>query len=561
MYTDFLKDASLLSGADLKKANFSAMDQEAYPATRYVSSVQDAFRDTLRIKGKNPAKKKGEEFHGDFEEYAALFVYHYITFLLRGVSLPDVTGDEIDLAMKKNPEFFLLMTQDRTLYPDTPYEQEQTLRTLVLYHHITEGDEAAERFLKKQLARFSKGKSRDEVFPGIKMLYSAMDCFIMNKEFIPPTEDEAQKMGRLFYDLGQLNRYTATQLLYDFATGESDEKDEFYWKSLCQTEMSCIHPVFWNDKDRIKRECASAVSLEDLMNLMARRIPELGHYHQFDENEHKLILENYDFLYIAHVAMKMFPNEQEQKRVLMLIEACFMGRCGERTRQIVATQKCFELLIKERKEEEERKAFASDRLKFDKEKDVFNHDAETLKGKASETDALKQQIEALNIRLRKKEKENAYLEKQLELFMTFDDKEVTGPEEDEPEEEFPADSAQEEDLEREIARIETETTFLKEKRITLYGGHQNLVTKLKERFPAWTYIGVHGKAKKEQVAGKDAVVLLTDYVSHASYFNAKENALSAEVPLCYARGTNIDMVTDSLYAAIKNATEFEKKGA
>ena len=561
MYEHFMSDsailrrekiAPLLDGMDVPgDADYIKAKTEGPPRDLFLSAMQ------MRSDALGSIR---HGFRGDLSDCTLSITYHFLTFVLRKKALPDVTAEEVKAALKKHTVFTFFMANDTlNAFPTNAYEWETAMKRLCMYGHIIDADEKGKAFLKDCLKTASLGKSEEDLEGAVRFMSKEFEGMERAKE---PDMDGWEKHKKVLYTFRQYYNYVCTRLLHDTIVLETPtEFDDFLWGVARWLVMESIHPAYQLNREGVQTRAEKLLPWEQSLRMMSRHLPEYALYHTVDSDSDGDFVWSDDYVCLADACMHIFSEETDQKKALMLVQAAFVGQYLSQRRGYISAQYLFEKKADEKTEEKDRKDLAIQRLAFSKEKDAFERKKSSLDKQSDELEALKKENEALKEKLKKKDRQISYMEQTVESLLTFDDKDEAPAANGEVqtgagESEVPEPT--EEELEREIRRLEDMKSYLSGKRIALYGGHDNLVCKLKDLFPGWLYIGAHGKAKKEQLSGKDAVVFLTDHLAHATFYSARDMASAANVPTCYAHGTNIDILTENIYKTVKEAEEYEK---
>lgn len=89
--------------------------------------------------------------------------------------------------------------------------------------------------------------------------------------------------------------------------------------------------------------------------------------------------------------------------------------------------------------------------------------------------------------------------------------------------------------------------------ITIIGGHDNWVRKLKSIFPDWTYIspGISSTVSEKLVMNSDKVYFFTDTISHGTYYKYIRVIRDQHIPFGYIHGVNIDGNVAQIYGEME----------
>ena len=88
--------------------------------------------------------------------------------------------------------------------------------------------------------------------------------------------------------------------------------------------------------------------------------------------------------------------------------------------------------------------------------------------------------------------------------------------------------------------------------LLIVGGHTNMISRLKTRFPDWTYIAPDSFASSDKKIreSKDCIVVMTGYVKHS----VVEKFVSERVPIDYVNTVNYDSVVQRIYEIMEKLT-------
>lgn len=97
--------------------------------------------------------------------------------------------------------------------------------------------------------------------------------------------------------------------------------------------------------------------------------------------------------------------------------------------------------------------------------------------------------------------------------------------------------------------IESMKKALKNKRLTIIGGHQNLVNYLKQEFPDWTYTAteVRSDIPLSKLVNQDLTVFCAEHICHAFYYKYLHMARKNNLKIGYMQGSNINQIITQLY--------------
>jgi hypothetical protein len=97
--------------------------------------------------------------------------------------------------------------------------------------------------------------------------------------------------------------------------------------------------------------------------------------------------------------------------------------------------------------------------------------------------------------------------------------------------------------------IENMKKVLKNKRLTIIGGHQNLVNYLKQEFPDWTYTAteVRSDIPLSKLVNQDLTVFCAEHICHVFYYKYLHMARKNNLKIGYMQGSNINQIITQLY--------------
>ena len=97
--------------------------------------------------------------------------------------------------------------------------------------------------------------------------------------------------------------------------------------------------------------------------------------------------------------------------------------------------------------------------------------------------------------------------------------------------------------------IESMKKALKNKRLTIIGGHQNLVNYLKQEFPDWTYTAteVRSDIPLSKLVNQDLTVFCAEHICHAFYYKYLHMARKNNLKIGYMQGSNVNQIITQLY--------------
>lgn len=108
---------------------------------------------------------------------------------------------------------------------------------------------------------------------------------------------------------------------------------------------------------------------------------------------------------------------------------------------------------------------------------------------------------------------------------------------------------EQEDVPRDDVSLEEMKERLSEKHIVIIGGHSNWSKKLKQEFPAWTFLNpkASGSVDKKLVLNADKVYFFTDAIAHTTYYRFVNIIRESKVDFGYIHSTNIERNVRQIY--------------
>lgn len=94
------------------------------------------------------------------------------------------------------------------------------------------------------------------------------------------------------------------------------------------------------------------------------------------------------------------------------------------------------------------------------------------------------------------------------------------------------------------------------KRITIVGGNENWVKKLRQEFPNWKFVSasVSSTVDNISVLTAERVILFTDTLGHSNYYKFMQTIQSHHIPFSFLHGVNLERNIVQIYDDI-----FEKR--
>ena len=94
------------------------------------------------------------------------------------------------------------------------------------------------------------------------------------------------------------------------------------------------------------------------------------------------------------------------------------------------------------------------------------------------------------------------------------------------------------------------------KRITIVGGNENWVKKIRQEFPNWKFVSasVSSTVDNMSILKAERVILFTDTLGHSNYYKFMQTNQSHHIPFRFLHGVNIERNIVQIYDDI-----FEKR--
>ena len=94
------------------------------------------------------------------------------------------------------------------------------------------------------------------------------------------------------------------------------------------------------------------------------------------------------------------------------------------------------------------------------------------------------------------------------------------------------------------------------KRITIVGGNENWVKKIRQEFPNWKFVSasVSSTMDNMSILKAERVILFTDTLGHSNYYKFMQTIQSHHIPFSFLHGVNIERNIVQIYDDI-----FEKR--
>lgn len=94
--------------------------------------------------------------------------------------------------------------------------------------------------------------------------------------------------------------------------------------------------------------------------------------------------------------------------------------------------------------------------------------------------------------------------------------------------------------------------LLNSKKVTIIGGHQNLVNYLKQEFPNWTYTAteVRSDIPLSKLLNQDITIFCAEHICHAFYYKYLHMARKNDLKIGYIQGSNVEQIITQIYGQI-----------
>lgn len=109
-----------------------------------------------------------------------------------------------------------------------------------------------------------------------------------------------------------------------------------------------------------------------------------------------------------------------------------------------------------------------------------------------------------------------------------------------------------EDNENNKTSIDEMKRLLSSKKVTIIGGHQNLVNYLKQEFPDWTYTAteVRSDIPLSKLLNQDITIFCAEHICHAFYYKYLHMARKNDLKIGYIQGSNVEQIITQIYGQI-----------
>lgn len=94
--------------------------------------------------------------------------------------------------------------------------------------------------------------------------------------------------------------------------------------------------------------------------------------------------------------------------------------------------------------------------------------------------------------------------------------------------------------------------LLSSKKVTIIGGHQNLVNYLKQEFPDWTYTAteVRSDIPLSKFLNQDITIFCAEHICHAFYYKYLHMARKNDLKIGYIQGSNVEQIITQIYGQV-----------
>lgn len=95
--------------------------------------------------------------------------------------------------------------------------------------------------------------------------------------------------------------------------------------------------------------------------------------------------------------------------------------------------------------------------------------------------------------------------------------------------------------------------LLSSKKVTIIGGHQNLVNYLKQEFPDWTYTAteVRSDIPLSKLLNQDITIFCAEHICHAFYYKYLHMVRKNDLKIGYIQGSNVEQIITQIYGQIQ----------
>ena len=166
-------------------------------------------------------------------------------------------------------------------------------------------------------------------------------------------------------------------------------------------------------------------------------------------------------------------------------------------------------------------------------------------------DALEQRVARLEAQLEQKKKENNALQKAIAIKdhqIRIMEHEIGEENEDEIDGLCIEDDAilEKDDISREEQEVIYDAECLKDMKIVFIGGQNNMLIRLQQKYPNWTYIGFKARGIESTVkSDAEMMVVAYNYIDHQTY-NKAISMTPEGCPIVYLSKTNIDYIEQKI---------------
>ena len=482
----------------------------------------------------------------DYKYYNEL-CYYFVSRILPLKQFPQPDEDAVSYLPKRSDRYLRFLATDLRDAPETARDLDEILTEMYLFDMLQRKTKDAEIFLKnlvgvpvKEIAakkKLTKKELKEAAFDKITPKYGLPTRreFKRQMKFIADKMDKAEREDPVI-------PYAVSLLVY-FKKYEDTSEEEFkIYDRVLDEAIPAICRMSCDKRKEVENYANKIFDLERFSKSFTED--------SFAGEDVKRALKEVasdEFYEKVSLIQSRYPAKEDAQKAVDIVADMSLSTQTEIEHCVHLYKLIFSLYTRQRsyargKDEIDKKMRAAEEAIRRSE----NKDKEIAKTK-EENESLRWQLSDLKKQLEKKTRTIEHLNKDIDNIVSAADKEETDKESIE---EIPE---TEEEIEEEIKKTEEMARSLKKMKIAVVGGADSLTGKLRSYFPDWLYIDAHGSAAKEQIAGKDCVVVMIGYLCHGTMWGIKKHAEECGVPMCYVMGTNIDRVIRNIYEGINGA--------
>lgn len=503
----------------------------------------DYFKEALN---ENTKKDNPVIFKKDRSYYDEL-CYYFVSRILPLEKFPQPDEDAVSYLPKRSNRYLRFLATDLRDAPETIRDLDEILSEMYLFDILQRKTNEAEELLKNligvpvekiELKKKRSNKERQEnAFGKVKTPEYELPSFRDFRRQMSSIMDKMEKAKK--EDPATL--FAVSLLIYFKKEKDATEEELKIRKSILDTVVPAICRMTISERKQIENYTEKIFNLEKFSQAFTED--------SFGEDARNALKEvgSDEFYEKVSLIRERFPIDEDAKKSIDIAADMSLSTQTEIEHCMHLYKLIFALYAKQKsyiraKDEGDKKVRSAEKTI----KQAENKDKELTKVK-EENESLKWQLNDLKKQLEKKDRTIDHLNKDIDnIICTVDEEENDNGSTDETPD-------TEEEIEKEIKKTEEMITSLKEIKIALIGGAESLTGKLKPYFPDWLYIDAHGSAAKEQIAGKDCVVVMIGYLCHGTMWGIRKHAEECGVPMCYITGTNIDRVIRNIYEGVNDA--------